>query len=341
MTRVLVTGSTGGLGANLAAMLIERGFEVVGLRRSTSPPDAVEGLAMSFVTGDILDPTSLRAALEGVDWVFHAAAIADDWHYAPEVVYRTNVEGTRNVLDAALAAGVQRFVLTSSAAALGVPRPGRLMMDERDRFNLDPAQFAYGHSKQLAEDVLAEYVDRGLQAVSVLPTALVGPCDVKFISGELIIRALKRQVFPFPSGGLNYLDMRDAADAHIAAAERSQPGERYVLAGHNLTHREALQTIGNVLNVPVKIVPVPHAVLPVMSRVVRAVRLAGLDVPVEEGRITLSGEAMYFDNGKAVRELGLTVRPFADSVRDATLWYAEHGYLEKRGVARPATLLFN
>lgn len=334
MTRVLVTGSTGGLGANLVAALLERGYDVVGLRRSTSPPDAVDGLPMAFATGDILDPASLRPALDGIDWVFHVAAIADDWHYPPEAVYRSNVEGTRNVLDASLAAGVQRFVLTSSAAALGKPRPGRLMMDERDRFNLDPAQFAYGHSKQLAEDVLAEYAARGLHAVSVLPSALIGPRDVKFISGELIIRALKRQVFPFPAGGLNYLDLRDAAEAHIAAAERGRPGERYVLAGHNLTHREALHTIGDVLGVPITHLPVPRAVLPVMARVVRVLRRAGADVPVEEGRVVLGGETMYYDNRKAVRELGLTVRAFAESVRDTADWYAAHGYLERRGVAR-------
>ena len=332
MTRVLVTGSTGGLGANLVEALNRRGFEVVGLRRSTSPTDAIWDLEMETVIGDILEPDTLPAALDGVAWVFHAAAIADDWHYPARVVYRTNVEGTRNVLAAAMQAGVERVVFTSSAMALGAPSPGKPLLNEGDHFNLDPRYWPYGYSKHLAEQVLAEFVAQGMHAVTVLPSAIMGPRDVKFISGELLVRVLKRQVFPLPHGGLNFIDMRDCAEAHIAAAERGRPGERYVLAGHNVTHREALRVVGDVIGVEPRIVTIPPWVLPPLARLVALLHRVGIHLIIDPGRILMSSKFMYYDNSKAVRELGLSIRPLVDSVRDAYRWYLQSSYLEKRGV---------
>lgn len=337
MTRALVTGSTGGVGANLVAALNMRGIEVVGLRRRTSPDDAIEGLSMTPVIGDILDPASLYPAMEGVDWVFHVAAIADDWHFPAETVLRVNVEGTRNVLAAAHAAGVKRFVLTGSAAALGVPTPDRPLMDESHQFNLRPDLWPYGYSKHLAGQVLTEFAEKGLHAISVLPTAVLGPRDVKFISGELIVRAVRREIFPLPDGGLNFIDMRDVAEGHIAAAERGKPGERYLLAGHNLSHTETLRIIGEVLDIPVRRVRVPRRLLPLMAGIVALLCRVGVRMPIERARVLLSGKFMYYDNSKAVRELGLTVRPFAETVRDTYRWYAEHGYFERRGI--PASAL--
>ena len=333
MTRALVTGCTGGLGANIVAALNRRGVEVVGLRRSSSPFDAVADLDFETVVGDLLAPQSLRRAMQGVDWVFHAAAIADDWHYEADAVYRVNGHGTRNVLDAALEAGVSRVVYTSSTAALGKPRPGQPLMDEHNTFNLDPADFPYGHSKHRAEGIVQEYVARGLDVVSVLPAAIMGPRDLKFISGELLVRVLKRQIMPFPQGGLNFIDIRDCAEAHIAAAERGRRGERYVLGGHNMTHRETLGIVGRVLGVRVRHVEMPRRLLPALAEVIMLLKRLGAEIPLERGRVLLSGEFLYYDSSKARQELGLQARPFAESVRDAYDWYLANGYLERRGVA--------
>ena len=332
MMRALVTGSTGCVGANLVAALNRRGIEVIGLRRKTSPEDAIHDLVMTPVVGDILDIESLYPAMEGVDWVFHVAAVATYRKTPDDLFYRVNVEGTRNVLLAARQAGVRRFVLTSSAAALGKPRPGKELLDERDQFNMRPRDFPYGHSKHLAEQVLAEFVEQGMHAVSVLPTAVIGPRDVKFISGELIIQALKGGILALPPGGVNYIDVRDCVEGHIAAAERGKPGERYLLGGHNMTHRETMEIIASVLGTRVPPLTIPRWALPALAEVVGLAQKLGLDVPIDRGRVLLSGEFMYYDNSKAVRELGLTVRPFAESVRDAYNWYAEHGYLERRGI---------
>ncbi len=334
MTRALVTGSTGGVGANLIAALNTHGVEVVGLRRRTSPNDAVGDLRLTFVTGDILDLASLRPAMEGVDWVFHVAAIADDWNFPAQTVYKVNVEGTQNVLEAAYRAGVKRFVFTSSAAALGRPRRGRLLLTEQDEYNLRPEEWPYGYSKYLAMQIVEEYAGKGLHAVSVLPTAILGPRDVKFISGELLVRALRREVFPLPDGGVNFVDSRDVAAGHIAAAEHGRPGERYILGGHNLTHSEILRTISEVLGIPIRCVRIPRWALPVLAEAVGVLLKLGVHLPIERTRVLLSGEYMYYDNSKAVRELGLTPRPFAETVADAYRWYVEHGFFARRGIPR-------
>ena len=334
MVRALVTGSTGCVGANLVAALNARGIEVIGLRRKTSSDDAIRGLQMTPAIGDILDPESLRAAMAGVDWVFHVAAVSDYWRTPSDVIYKVNVEGTRNVLEAAQAMGVKRVVFTSSAAALGVPPPGKILMDEHDSFNLKPRDFPYGHSKHLAEQVAMEFATQGLPVVRVLPSAVLGPRDVKFISGELLVQALKGGIPAIPPGGLNYIDARDCAEGHIAAIEKGRPGERYILSGHNMTHRETMENISRVLGTKVPRFDIPRWLLPPMAEAVDLLHRLGLDLPVDRGRMLVSGTMMYYDNSKAVRELGLKVRPFIESVQDTYQWYVEHGYLRKRGITQ-------
>ncbi len=334
MTRALVTGSTGFLGANLVAALNERQIEVVGLRRKNSPEDAIEGLKLTFVVGDILDPDSLVTAMKGVDWVFQAAAVADYWRTPEEVIYRVNVDGARNVLDAALKTKVKRVVMTSSSAALGMPTKERPILDETDQFHMPPKEFPYGHSKHVAEQVMKEYVERGLDAVSVLPAAVIGPRDLKFNAGELIAQALKPTlpVLPLTKGGLNFIDVRDCVNAHIAAAEKGRTGERYLLAGHNFTHRETMQMVNQVLGTSLTIVEMPRWMIGPMAELVGLLRGLGAKLPLDKGRVLHSREYIYYDNSKAVKELGLTARSFTDSARDAYLWYAENRYLAKRGI---------
>lgn len=332
MIRALITGATGGLGANLIAALNAERVEVVAMRRSTSPDAAIEEQPAEWAVGDVLDTDSLAAAMRGVDWVFHVAAIADDWNHPAERVYAVNVEGTRNVLQAACDAGVSRFVYTSSSSALGVPEREGQLLDESNTYNLPPDLWPYGHSKHLAEGLVREAAAEGLPALSLLPVALMGPRDVKFISGELIVRALKRQLMPFPEGGLSFLDTRDCAAAHVAAAQVGRPGERYVLAGENLPHRQAVEIIGQALGVPIRYVRIPRWSLPAVAAGVALAGRLGVKLPVERARVLLSGKYVYYDAGKARAELGLQARPFAESVRDAYSWYRDHGFFARRGI---------
>lgn len=340
MTRALVTGSTGFVGANLAFALVERGVEVVGLRRRSSPQDAVNGLDIPFVTGDVLIPESLPPAMKGIDWLFHVAAIADYWRTLPEMVYRVNVEGTRNILEAARQSGVKRVILTSSSASLGMPPKNKPLLDENDRFNLKSEDFPYGHSKHLANQTMLEFAKQGMDVLSVLPSAVIGPRDLKFNAGELIVQALKPTLpfLPMPKGGLNYIDVRDCVDAHITAAERGKAGELYLLAGYNLTHQEAMSIVNRVLGTSLSIVEIPGWALSPLATLVGFMQQIGISLPVDRGRVLLSREYIYYDNQKAIRELGLKVRPFAESVADTYEWYLENNYLQKRGIRKPCIL---
>ena len=333
MTRALITGVTGCVGSNLAVTLLHQGLEVVGLCHPSAPTDAIEGLKIQRVRGDLLNPASLLPALQAVDWVFHVAAIADDWKYPPERVYATNVQGTRHLLAAALQAGVERFVYVSSAAALGGPRPQQPLLDETSPFNFQPAEWPYAHSKLLAEQAVQEYVHLGLPALSVLPTAILGPADSAMISGQLILRAARRQLFPLPHGGTNYIDVRDVAEAMLEAARHGQVGRRYLLAGHNLSHLHTLGVIGDALGLPIHYLNLPKPALPLVETAVGLAERVGLRPPLNRVRVRLSGQYLYYDNRRAVRELGLQPRPFDQTVEAAARWYHDHGLLV--GYSRP------
>ena len=335
MTRALITGCTGCLGSNLAMALSLKGIEVVGLSYKNESRVALQGMHPELLEGNVLEPESLRPAMRGVDWVFHVAGIADDWNYPPEPVYRTNVLGTYNVLKAAQEAGVKRFVLTASAAITGIPaRRDGMLMDENDTFNLPPDRWIYGHTKVLAEQVLLGFVAEGMHACSVMPTALMGPGDHHFITGSLIKIAAAGELFPFPNGGSNFIDVRDAAAGHIAAAERGIPGERYILGAHNMTHVECLKIIGSAMNVPVRYIHMPDWTIAPTAEVMGLLIKLGVRLPMDRGRAYLSQNYMYYDNQKAVRELGLKTRPFSETVLDAYNWYIDHNMVKPPKTSR-------
>jgi dihydroflavonol-4-reductase len=190
----------------------------------------------------------------------------------------------------------------------------------------------------LAEQLMLDFVERGLSAVSVMPTVILGPADTSFIGGQLITRVLDGGLFPMPEGGANLIDVRDVAEAHIAAAERGVPGERYVLGGHNMVHAVYLRIIGEVLKVPVNRLQIPRWTLPVVAEWVGLLQRLGVQMPMDRGRVLLCGRYMYYDNRKAVRELGLKLHPFEETVRDTFQWYAAHGFLARYGILGvPAT----
>lgn len=328
--KTLVTGSTGFVGANLVRGLAAAGHQVRALHRSTSRLDALEGLSYEPAIGDVLSPSALLGALVGVDWVFHVAAVADYWRQGGTArLYQVNVGGVRNVLEAALTSGVRRVVFTSSAAALGVPsRPGATV-DETATFNLPPARFPYGHSKHLAEKLAREFVARGLDVVMVNPTVILGPRDLNFISGSIIKEIYRRRVPFIPPGCINYVDVSDVVAGHIAAAERGRPGERYILGGHDLTHRQAISTIAQVVGAPVPRLELPQALIRPLALAVDLFNRVWPGTPPLDGdQVRLMKHTFHYDNGKARRELGLEEPvPFQTSVERTFRWYKDNGYL--------------
>lgn len=323
----LVTGATGFIGANLIEALNQRGWRARALRRATSSTRALDGIEYESALGDVNDRASLDAAARGVDVIFHVAASADYWRSSADKMMRVNVDGTRTVLEAAQAAGVRRVVFTSSAAALGQPAFGQAV-DERATFNLAPGQFPYGYSKHLAEGIAREFVARGLEVIIVNPAVVLGPRDVNLISGSIIVEAARRPVFFYPPGGIGVIDVADCCAAHIAAAERGRPGERYILNGANVTHKQMFDAVADAVGKPRPWLPVPGPLLRAGGGAVDALRNAAkLSLPVSGEQVRFSAETFWFDATKARRELGLTTRPLADTIRRTHEWYKAHGFL--------------
>jgi len=325
--QALVTGATGFVGSNLALALAERGDRVRVLRRSTSRLEALEGIPVEHYTGDLLDPDSLAEAFRGCEGVFHAAAISQYWRSERQTIYQVNVTGTRNVVEAALRAGVERVVHISSVAALGYPPRGTLA-DESQEFPPAQSWFAYGHSKYLAEAEVHRAVAQGLPAVIVIPGIVIGPRDVNFVSGSLVRASARGQLRIVPPGGSNLVHVGDVVAGALAAAERGRVGERYILGGENLSHWEAARILAGVTGGPGPRLMLPGWLLPLLARLVDALNRLSPRPPLVSGeQIRLGAETFYVDNRKAVRELGLPGTPFRQAAADAYGWYREHNLL--------------
>ncbi len=326
--KALVTGGTGFLGANLAAGLIDRGWKVRILRRTTSPLDAVKDLNVEHAIGDVLEAGSLPAALDGVDVVFHVAAISIYWRSKPDLIYKVNVDGTRHVLDAARLAGVKRVVFTSSAAAVGIVR-GR-PSNEADPYHENIVKFPYGHSKWLAEEVARQAARNGQQVVIVNPSVIVGPRDINWGAGSIIKEIANRRVPGTPPGGVNYVAVSDVVAGHIAAAERGRPGERYILSGENLTHRQLMDIVARVVGVKPPRWNMPGWLFPPLAFAAGAAARISVRLPIDATQLRLSREFIWFDNSKARRELDLPASrtPVEQAVRAAYEWYRANGYLD-------------
>jgi len=322
--KALVTGATGCVGANVTAALLERGYAVRAMRRTTSSLGALDGLEPELVVGDVLSPASLVAASEDCEIIFHVAAISDYWRTPKERIYQVNVEGARNVLSAALENRVALLVYTSSIGALGLPRPGRLL-DESSTFNLPPQRFPYGHSKHLAELAVQEAISQGLDAIIVNPAAVIGGRDVNFIGGSLL-REVKRGLSWFaPPGGLNWVDAETLGLGHVLAAERGRSGERYILGGENVSHRAAWEIVAQVVGGRQPLLTLPSSLMSIVALLTDGFNTLWPGRPLFSGeQARMSNVELYCDCRKARQELGLPLTPMRVAVERAYAWYETH-----------------
>ncbi|MBI2958402.1 MAG: NAD-dependent epimerase/dehydratase family protein, partial [Chloroflexi bacterium] len=240
--KALVTGATGFIGSNLVRELLRQGYAVRALVRRRSDRRNVAGLDIELAVGDLLDRASLDAALSGCDVLFHVAASYAFWTPKPEDLYRTNVTGTENILNAALAAGVKRVVHTSSESTIGIEKA----CVGTEEGQPDPRKLPchYKKSKYQAECLALSMGERGLPVVVVNPTTPIGPFDAKPTpTGQLVVDFLNHRMPAYVNTGLNIVDVEDVAKGHILALEKGRPGERYVLGNKNLVLKEVLATL--------------------------------------------------------------------------------------------------
>ncbi len=325
--KVLVTGATGFIGAQLAQELVRQGHQVRVLRRTSSKTLMLDGLAVEHAFGDILEPEAVAQAVADCEFVFHVAALASYWRAQRKQVYDVNVRGTQIVLDACLRAGVRRIVFTSSVAAIGVPRDGQTAHEDTP-FDPLSATFAYADSKRRAEEVVRAMVARGLDVVIVNPAAVIGPGDHNLITGSMIVEYARRPVPFVTPGGLCLADVAAVVQGHILAAQHGQTGQRYILGGENLPYREIARIITDVAGRAAPRWTIPGWALGPAATVVDAFnRIAPVSPIVSGKQIRLSAFNAFYDSSKAVRELGYPLLPLRPAVEQAYAWYKEHGYL--------------
>jgi len=326
----LITGASGFVGAAVLRTLLDAGHDVRAMVRPQSDRQNLEGLDVEIVIGDLRDAASLKAAVAGCDALFHVAADYRLWAPNPQEIIDSNVTGTRNIMEAALNAGVSRIVYTSSVATLGLNADGS-PSDEATPVSLDDMIGAYKRSKFLAEEVVREMVaGKGLAAVIVNPAAPIGPRDIKPTpTGRMIVQAAAGKMPAFVDTGLNIVHVDDVARGHLLAFERGEIGERYVLGAENATLREILGEIARITGRRPPTINLPHnLVLPIAYIAEAFARLTGGPEPmVTVDGLKLSRKHMFFSIDKARAKLGYAPRPAADALVDAIEWFKANDYL--------------
>ena len=324
----LVTGGTGFVGSHVVRALLAKGRSVRCLARAESRRDNLEGLAVEVVAGDLTDPASLARALSGVQTLYHVAADYRLWARDPQELYRANAGGTENILAAAAAAGVEKVVYTSSVAALGLNDDGS-PGDETTPVLRDRIIGHYKKSKYDAERVAENWAARGLPVVIVNPSTPIGERDIKPTpTGQMIVDFLNRKMPAYVDTGLNLVDVRDVAAGHLAAAEKGGPGERYILGNRNMTLKEILDALARLTGLPSPRVRLPHWI-PLSVAVVSTAwsGLTGRAPRISLESVRMSTHRMFFDAGKAVRELGLAQTPIEEPLARAVAWFRKKGYV--------------
>jgi dihydroflavonol-4-reductase len=328
----LVTGATGFVGCHVARALVRDSQRIRVLVRAGSSRINVQDLDPDFaevVVGDLRDPASLRSAISGCDMLYHVAADYRLWSRDPQDLYRSNVDGTRSLLEAALQAGVRRVVYTSTVGALGIPKDGSPGTETTPVSEADMIGH-YKRSKYLAEQVAAGFVERGLEVVIVNPSTPVGENDVKPTpTGKIIVDFLNRRLPAYVDTGLNLVDVHDVAQGMLLAMERGTPGERYILGNQNVTLKQMLDLLAEITGLPAPRVRMPYAVAwaAVGMENLFVDRLLKREPAHPFEGVKMARHHMFFSAARAVKELGLPQSPIKDALSRAVDWFRANGYV--------------
>jgi len=324
----LVTGATGFIGRHVTRLLATRFNNIRVLVRPGSPLQGFEEFPVEFVYGDLRDPRSLRIAIEGVRQVFHIAADYRLWAKKPNEIYETNVAGTRSLIEVSRAAGVERFIYTSSVATIAPPPSGQIS-DESTETGLDQMIGHYKRSKFLAEREVLDAVDGGFPAVIVNPTMPVGPGDWKPTpTGRIIVDFLNGRMPAYVDTGFNVVAVEDVAEGHWLAARHGRIGQRYILGGRNMTLKEMLDALSRATGYAAPRIQVPH-VLPLVAGYAEKLfcSLVGREPRIPIEGVRMSRYKMFVDSSRAARELGFRAGSVEDALSRAAEWYIRNNYV--------------
>lgn len=326
--KALVTGATGFVGANLVRTLLKKGVIPRVLVRSKSLRKNIEGLSVEIVDGDICDPSSLSKACEGCDLLFHSAAFYDFWSSDPTIFYKVNVEGTKNILEAATRAKISKIVYTSTVGAIRYPKDPSAPSDETCFPSEKDLHNDYKRSKFQAEQLAIQYAQKGFPIVIVNPSAPIGPFDVKPTpTGKIIVDFLNGKVPAYVDTGLNVIDVEDVAEGHWLASQKGRMGERYILGNKNLSLREIYCMIWKLTGKDPPKFRIPYGVAFTAGLVSEWIaRFSKTRPRIPLGAVRMAKNYMYFDSSKAVRELGLPQSPVEKAFEKAIRWFRENGH---------------
>src|SRR5580658_1982054 len=343
-----VTGATGFLGSHVARVLVEQGAELRLLVRPTSDLRNIDGLVADRVVGDLRDAAAIEKALSGCDVVFHVAADYRLWVRDPDQMYRSNVEGTRALLEAAQKQNVRRVVYTSSVATLGFTsnhataglRSARTgegarphtspVTDEESPVSLADMIGHYKRSKFMAEQVAVEAAKSGGDVVIVNPTTPIGERDIKPTpTGRIVVDFLKRKFPAYVETGLNLVDATECARGHVQALETGRSGERYILGGENLTLKQILDRLAVITGLKSPTVKLPYVfafAAGVVDEMVTG-RLLGREPRATIDAVRMGRKMMFVSSAKAERELGWRILPVDAALRRSVEWFRDNGYV--------------
>ena len=327
--KTLITGATGFVGAAVARRLLEAGHRLRALVRNNSDPRNLEGLEIETFLGDLRNRNCLDDAVSGCQALFHVAADYRLWAKDPASLYASNVEGTVNLMRAALRAGVERVVYTSSVATLGL-NPDKSPADEETPVNPEDIIGDYKRSKFLAEQKVRQMVlEEDLPAVIVNPSTPMGPGDVKPTpTGRVILDAAAGRLPAFVNTGLNVVHVDDVAVGHLLAFERGAKGERYILGGEDMSLEDILACVANFTGRKPPRLRLPHAlVLPIAHGFEFWARIFGGEPLATVDGVRMSRKHMFFSSRKAEEKLGYSHRPSTEAILDAVDWFHRNGYL--------------
>jgi dihydroflavonol-4-reductase len=326
--KVFLTGATGFVGHHVARALIEQGADLRLLVRKTSNLKNLEGIRGETYGGNLLEPESLRAGLEGCDAVMHVAADYRLWIRDPQAMYRANVDGTRELLRMAREAGVPRVVYTSSVATMHFRTDG-LVINEDTPVSLKDMVGHYKRSKFLAEQEALRAAANGQSVMILNPTTPIGPNDAKPTpTGRIFVDFLNGKFPAYVDTGLNLVDVSEVARTHVAALTAGKPGKRYILGGENLTLKQILDKMSAITGIPSPTVKIPFAVAATYAFFEEWItgRIRGKEPRATLEEVRMGRKKMFASSARAQQELDFRIVPVYPAMRAAIEWFRANGY---------------